>query len=367
MRVALTHAFSWPEVRRGAERLVAELSQALARLGHDVTVFSSAYAPGTTRHDGLVEVRLRRRQEDVGRAEAAFGRHVLPRLAAGRYDVVHSYGRRDGVASLRAARLHPRRATVHTEIGIPWKSWWDGMGVETAYFERVVRHVGVYTCMSQYSLGVLEEDYGRQGVLLPGGVDLERFRPVVPRSAHPTILFSGALDEWRKGLATLLDAMPAIAVAEPDVRLLLSGPGDAAALLAEAPPEARDRTEVLGTGGLDEQPARYASAWVCALPSKSETFGLVLLEALACGTPVVATDHAALPELVTPGVTGALCRFGDAPSVAAACIEAIALTRRTETADACRDSARPYDWRTAIAPRCVEIYEEALVSRASRS
>jgi phosphatidylinositol alpha-mannosyltransferase len=356
--VALTHAFSWPEVRRGAERLVAELSHALAQLGVEVTVFSSAFEPGTTRRDGVREVRLKRRQEDTGRAEAAFGRHVLPRLLAGRFDVVHSFGRRDGVASLRAARVHPRRVTVHTEIGIPWRSWWETMGEETAYFERVVRDVDVYACMSEYSLGVLESDYGRTGVLLPGGVDVERFRPAAAiRSAQPTILFSGALAEWRKGLAPLLEALPMIAKEEPDVRLLLSGPGDVAALLAAAPEEARARTDVLGTGSLEEQPARYASAWVCALPSSSETFGLVLLEALACGTPVVAADHAALPELVTPGVTGALCEFGDPPSIARACIDAIRLARDASTEQACRASALPYDWKTAIAPRCLALYE----------
>ena len=355
----MTHAFAWPEVRRGAERLVAELSHALAKLGHEVTVLTSAFDAGTADRDGVHEVRLRRTRDDVGRAEASFGRRVLPRLAAGRFDVVHSHGRRDGVASLRAAKLHPRRTTVHTDIGIPMRSWWETLGHEAAYAERVIREVDAYACMSQHSLDALQADYGRTGVLLPGGVDLERFQPAPRRSEHPTILFSGAVDEPRKGVASLLAALPAIAEAEPDVRLLLSGPGDVRALLDAAPTAARQRTDVLGTGTLDEQPSRYASAWVCALPSESETFGLVLLEALACGTPVMAADHAALPELVDPGVTGALCRFGDAPTIAAACIDAIALARRPATVDACRESARPYDWLTGVAPRCVAIYEAA--------
>jgi phosphatidylinositol alpha-mannosyltransferase len=355
----MIHAFAWPEVRRGAERLVAEVSRSLSRLGHDVTVFASAFEPGTSQRDGVREVRVRRTDEDIAEAEAAFGRRVLPHLIAGRFDIVHSHGRRDGVASLRAARLHPRRRTVHTEIGIPSRAWWDTVGGEAAYVERVVRDVDVYGCMSQYSLGMLEADYGRKGVLLPGGVDLEQFQPAERRSEHPTILYSGAIDEPRKGVATLLEALPLIATEEPHVRLLLSGPGDAAALLAAAPPGARERTDVLGTGSLDEQPGRYGTAWVCALPSENETFGLVLLEALACGTPVVGTDHAALPELVVPGVTGALCRFGDAASLARACIEAVGLARQRGTVDACRESARPHDWFTGVAPRYVKAYEEA--------
>jgi phosphatidylinositol alpha-mannosyltransferase len=355
----MTHAFGWPEVRRGAERLVAELARALARLGHDVTVLSSAYEPGRSRHDGIREIRVARTDDDVALAEAAFARRAFPHLLARRFDVVHSYGRRDGVASLKAARFHPRRGTVHTEIGIPGRGWWAAMGDEASYVERVVREVDVYACMSTYSLGRLRDEYGREGVLLPGGVDLERFQPAGERTEHPTILYSGALNEVRKGVATLLDALPLIAEEEPDVRLQLSGPGDAAPLLAAAPPAARERTDVLGTGQLDEQPHRYGTAWACALPSENETFGLVLVEALACGTPIVAADHAALPELVDVGTTGALCTFGDAASVARACLESIALARQAGTAEACREAARPFDWLTGVAPRCVAAYEEA--------
>ncbi len=363
VRVAMTHAFCWPEVRRGAERLVAELSRALARLGHDVTVLTSAFEPGTSSTSGVREVRLRRRHADVIRAEGAFGRRILPALLGGHFDVVHSYGRHDGVASLRAARVRRGRATVHTDIGIPLRSQWETLGAEARYAERVIREVDAYACMSQYSLGILQRDYGRSGVLLPGGVDLERFCPAERRSEHPTILYSGAIDEPRKGVATLLEALPLIAAKEPDVRLVLSGPGDAAPLLAAAPAAARGRTDVLSTGTLEDQPARYGRAWTCALPSENDTFGLVLVEALACGTPVVAANNAALPELVSPGVTGSLCEYRDVQSVATACLDAIALARREETAEACRESAKPYDWLTGVAPRCIAIYEDALSGR----
>ena len=96
------------------------------------------------------------------------------------------------------------------------------------------------------------------------------------------------------------------------------------------------------------------------MPSTDDTFGLALVEALACGTPVVAGDHAALPELVKNDVTGTLCQPGDAPSVARACLRALELARAPGTADACRESVRPYDWMTGVAPLCLAAYEEAL-------
>jgi phosphatidylinositol alpha-mannosyltransferase len=363
VRIALTHAFCWPEVRRGGERLVAELARALTQLGHDVTMLSSAFAPGRSTVDSVREVRYRRWRKEVFAAEADFGVRVLPELAAGRFDVVHSHGRRDGVASIRAASLHRRRATVHTDIGIPSREWWSTLGREFEYAARVIRDIGTYACLSEHALGVLAADWGRMGVVIPGGVDLAQFQPASERTPTPTILFSGAIDEPRKGVATLLAALPIIAREEPEVRLLLSGPGDASALLAAAPKGARERTDLLGTGALEDQPGRYGRAWVCALPSLNDTFGLALVEALACGTPIVAADSAALPELVTEGETGALCRVGDPDSAARACLQAIALSRRAETADACRESARRFDWLTAVAPRSVEVYEQTLARR----
>jgi phosphatidylinositol alpha-mannosyltransferase len=234
------------------------------------------------------------------------------------------------------------------------------MGKEAAYAERVIREVDVYGCMSQYSLSVLAHDYHREGVLIPGGVNLQTFRPAPQRSKTPTILYSGTLTEPRKGVATLLAALPLVAKAVPEVRLILSGPGDPAPLLAAAPPGAAERTDCVGVGELADQPGRYGEAWACALPSLNDTFGLVLVEALACGTPIVAADNAALPELVSPGVTGALCHYDDVESLAAACIHAIDIAGRPGTAEACRESARPFDWASGVAPRAVAAYELAL-------
>ena len=92
------------------------------------------------------------------------------------------------------------------------------------------------------------------------------------------------------------------------------------------------------------------------LPSKNEAFGLVLVESLACGTPLVVSDGWALPELVTPGVTGALCDRDDPASVAEALLAALDLSRKPGTADACRATAEPYDWETGIAPVMEAIY-----------
>ena len=99
----------------------------------------------------------------------------------------------------------------------------------------------------------------------------------------------------------------------------------------------------------------YGRAWATVLPATHETFGIVLVESLASGTPVVGTDHAALPELVSPE-TGALAAPGDPSSLADACAAALRLAREPGVAGRCRAAAEPYDWQTRLAPRLESLY-----------
>ena len=358
MRIALTHAYSWPEVRRGAERFLPGLAAALARRGHHVVHYSSAWDPFDEERDGVRTRRLRRRFEEPNRHELDFGVRLLPRLAAATFDVVHSLGRHDAVASIRASRLHPRRRTVITDLGLPNPGWWAEQGRrEARAAAKVVRDVDVYSCMSRCAADYLARNYGRHdGVVVPGGVDLEAFHPAEARAPNPTILFSGAIGEARKGVPVLLEALPTIAEAEPEVELWLSGPGDPEPMLAAAPPGARERTRALGLGEAEGQSDRYGRAWITCLPSTHDSFGMALVESLACGTPVVATTHSAPKEVIEPGVTGELCEPHDPVGLAAACVRAFALARRAGIADACRSSAEAFDWDRGLAPLVEGLY-----------
>ena len=298
LRIALTHPYAWPEVRRGAERITVETARALAARGHLVTLLTAGERAGRTTEDGFVTVRFRRRHADAARHERWFGRRLLPVLATGRFDVVHSLMPRDAVSAIRTRRLRGHR-TVYEDMGVPDEAWWRGDAAEGAR-RRVVRDVDVYACMSRYALQKLTQGFGRTGALIPGGVRLAEFRPAPAREERPTLLFSGVVDEPRKGVALLLEAAGRLAADVPDLRLWLSGPGDAGPLLAAAPPAARERTEVLPLGTPGDQAARDARAWATVLPSTDESFGMVLAESLAAGTPIVVADHAAPPEPSLP-------------------------------------------------------------------
>jgi phosphatidyl-myo-inositol alpha-mannosyltransferase len=303
-------------------------------------------------------VKLRRRFRGPVHHEADFGRRLLPRLVAERFDAVHSLGRHDALASIRAARLHRVRRTVITDLGLPNPRSWSYVGRrEVRVVAKVVRTIDVYSAMSVCAVDYLARHYGREdGVVVPGGVDLEAFKPAPDRAPQPVILFSGDIAERRKGVPILLAALPRIAQREPDVELWLSGPGDAEPFLVEAPPGARERTRLLGLGDERRQHERYGRAWLTCLPSVKDSFGMALVESLACGTPIVATTDSAPKELVIEGLTGEQCEPDSPESLAAACLRAFALTRDPRTPAACRDSVRPYGWDEGLAPLCEALY-----------
>lgn len=360
MRIALTHAFCWPEVRRGAERFVPGLGAALARRGHEVVHFSAAWHDGHAVENGVETVRLRRRLQTDHRHEADFGVRLLPRLIREHFDAVHSLGRWDALASIQARRLRrDGRRTVVTDLGLPDPVWWRQQGrLQALAAAKVVDRIDVYSAMSRIAVEHLALNYGRSDcIVVPGGVDLDQFYPAPVREPHPAILFSGAIDERRKGVPVLLAALPLIATAEPEVELWLSGPGDPAAFLAPVASAVRERVRLLGLGEPDRQHERYGRAWITCLPSTHDSFGMALLESLACGTPLVTTTHGAPKELVREGVTGELCDPGDPQSLAEACLRAFQLAQRPQTVSACRGSAEPYDWDRGLAPLCERLYE----------
>jgi glycosyltransferase involved in cell wall biosynthesis len=201
---------------------------------------------------------------------------------------------------------------------------------------RVFDHAGWITACSvdladrAVAIGA---DRGRTEVV-PYGVDTARFAPRPEgRSATretyglgrgPLVFAAGRLVS-KKGFEYLIDAMVPLAARVPDVRLVIAGDGDLAAdLAARAARAGAGRVHLLGNQPQDAIARLSAAADAIAVPSIVDTAGNVdglpnfALEALASGTPVVATDVGGLPQVVTDGVTGRLVRSRDAPALATA-------------------------------------------------
>lgn len=167
---------------------------------------------------------------------------------------------------------------------------------------------------------------------LPWGLDPEfearvaAAAPVEPPAGFPTtgrnILTVGRLvrAEQYKGADTLIAALPRILKTAPDVSFVLVGDGDDRARLEQL---ARDlgvseRAHFLFGLSPEQLFACFTSCDVFALPSRGEGFGMVFLEAMACGKPVIGGAHGGIPDIVEDGVTGSLVPYGDAERLAQA-------------------------------------------------
>src|SRR5205823_3281702 len=243
-----------------------------------------------------------------GGGAATFGVVAAAVLARRRYDVVQALTPPTAIAS----RLSGHR-TVFSTLGHPG----DVFGVrQHAQFAGAVRAAHVTTTPSASSAMRVLWFAGRPATVLPPGVRLDRFTPrLEPRSGRPTILFPSDASEERKGLAHAVAALAQVLEGRPDARLLIAGPGAgdwARAHLDTYGSKVADAVDVVGEIDPDDMPGRYQSSTVTVLPSWSVAFGLVLVEALACGTPVVCTDEVGMPEIVTDDSVGLVSgRAGD--------------------------------------------------------
>ncbi|HVX71010.1 MAG TPA: glycosyltransferase family 4 protein [Mycobacteriales bacterium] len=360
MRIVITTPYCWPEVRRGGERLAHQQAAALAAAGHDVTIWSTS--PGAPDRDSVlgVETHRMRRHGRGGRwfgqqaVEVNFGVQSLARLALRRMDVWHAIGVPDAAAAAALSRVRRGVRSVYTDLGYPAKASRDRRR-DRRFQDFVVRNIDVYVCLSNSTADYLRRDYGRDGVVVNPGVDLEAYRPG-SRDPRPTIVFSSQVDEPRKNLELLLEALDLILTDVPDVQLWLLGQGDASRALATATAAARGAVTVCEAVDETELRARYAAAWVLCLPSVAEAFGLVVVEALASGTPaVVRADSGGPADIVSSPRVGAVVG-PTAADLADGLRTGLRLAREASTTTACRAVAASYDWRDAVVPRLEEVY-----------
>jgi phosphatidylinositol alpha-mannosyltransferase len=166
------------------------------------------------------------------------------------------------------------------------------------------------------------------------------------------------MDEPRKGLDVLLRAFALLAEQRPDLRLLVAGPGDLDDVRSRVPEAYRDRLILLGQVSQADKARFYHSVDVfCAPNTGGESFGVVLIEAMAAGAPIVASDLDAFQLVLRGGRAGELFPVGDPAALAAAASRLLddpALRGRLSAA--ARDAVRGYDW-PRVARDVVKVYE----------
>jgi phosphatidylinositol alpha-mannosyltransferase len=363
MKVGIACPYSW-DVPGGVQVHVRDLAEHLIALGHEVSVLTPV--------DDADEADLPPYVVPAGRAvpvpyngsvaRLVFGPLSLARarrwVREGQFDVLHVHEPTVPSVSMLAcfAASGPMVATFHTATARSRALQVFGTALQPV-LEKVTGRIAV----SPAARRVVVEHLGGDAVLVPNGVDVARFdgaSPLPGRPACPTVVFLGRLDEGRKGLAVLLEALPELVRLVPDVRLLVAGPGDADDVRAAVPRSLRDRVELLGLVSDEDKPRVFASGHVyCAPNTHGESFGIVLVEAMAAGTPVVASDLEAFRRVLQDGRAGVLVPVRDPGALARALGDLLQdEPRRTALAAAARLAVDAYDWRTVTA-QVVAVYE----------
>jgi glycosyltransferase involved in cell wall biosynthesis len=311
----------------------------------------------------------------AARGNAACLPQVLWRV--GGADVVHLHYPFFGTAELLAARRWcggPRLVLQYQMdvVGVYWKArvfhWHRRLllptVLRTADAIVVTSHDYAASSFLAPDLPALE----RKLVAIPGGVDLDAFSPGEDRAAlrgrlgladRPTVFFLARLDRahYFKGLHVLIEAMAYI----PEAALVVGGDGEwRSDYEAQARARLGDRAHFVGDVADADLPDYYRAADALALPSidRTEAFGLVLLEALACGTPVVASRLPGVRTLVDDGRTGFLVDPGDPVALATRLAQCLR-EREALSPNAVAFVRARYGW-DAIASQLLALYQRLL-------
>ena len=360
MRIAITNPTNWPYLRRGLERFINELAEYLSRRGHEVDIVCGA--PGKTevvKQRGYTTWYYRRlwhpALQKAGFLEFhAFFFPALFHLLRHRYDVVFTGTFMDAYAAKLARRV-TGTPYVLTGFAIPPRvRYFRSLTLKGAIYKRAVLGADAFLTISNYVRDYFIARWDKESPVLRIPVDTRLFRPVRrDLDAPPTILCAAALDDPRKGGRVLMRAFDRLKNKRPDLRLQLawSLPPRLEAEFADlVSPCWHKDVHFLGTGV--DLPEAFARASITVLPSLWEAQGMVLIESLAAGTPVVCTRDGALPEIVTDPRVGCLFDPGDGdvcePTNVDGLVHAIEqcleLSRRPETSDNCRTFAQRFSW-----------------------
>jgi glycosyltransferase involved in cell wall biosynthesis len=216
------------------------------------------------------------------------------------------------------------------------------------------RHAEAVLTTSDYCRAAIERHYrvpAERVRLVPEGIDLARWRRMLaaqPRSSDGATILCVARHYPRKHIADLLRALPAVRQVVPRARAVIVGDGPEHTNLRALAAELRldDAVQFLGSLPDDAQVARcYRQADVFCLPSVQEGFGIVFLEAMAAGLPIVAARSAAIPEVVPDAQTGLLVAPGDVAALAEALSALLQNSERRTTYETFgQHYVEQYDW-----------------------
>ena len=361
MRIGIVCPYSL-DIPGGVQNHVKDLAEALIALGHHVSVLAPsesddlpAYVVPAGRavavpYNGAV-------------ARMSFGPVAAARvrrwLHEGRFDVLHLHEPATPSLSLLAlwAADCPVVATYHSSNDRS-----RALSASAAILRPSLEKISARIAVSEYSRGFQVTHIGGEPLVIPNGLYVDRFAAARPRpewcGEQGTVAYVGRLGEPRKGFPLMAAAFAEVAATRPGLRLLVVGGGDIEEARGVLPAAVRDQVTFLGRASDEEKAAALRTADVYVAPNTGkESFGIVLVEGMAAGATVLASDIPAFRRVLDGGAYGVLFRNGDVEDLA---VQLAGLlddpARRAALDEAAGVAVRRYDWST-VAAQIVRVYE----------
>ncbi|AWV47357.1 glycosyltransferase [Mycobacterium leprae Kyoto-2] len=366
MRIGMICPYSF-DVPGGVQSHVLQLAEVMRARGQQVRVLAPA-SPDVSLPEYVVSAGRAipiPYNGSVARLQFSPAVHSRVRrwLVDGDFDVLHLHEPNAPSLSMWALRVAegPIVATFHTSTT---KSLTLSVfqGVLRPWHEKIIGRIAVSDLARRWQMEAL----GSDAVEIPNGVNVDSLSSAPQLAGYPrlgkTVLFLGRYDEPRKGMSVLLDALPGVMECFDDVQLLIVGRGDEEQLRSQAGGLV-EHIRFLGQVDDAGKAAAMRSADVyCAPNIGGESFGIVLVEAMAAGTPVVASDLDAFRRVLRDGEVGHLVPAGDSAALADALVALLrndVLRERYVAAGA--EAVRRYDW-SVVASQIMRVYETVATS-----
>jgi L-malate glycosyltransferase len=358
MKIAFVYDVIYPYVKGGVEKRVWELALRLSCSGHEVHLFGMKFWDG---EDILVRegvflhgVCPARKLYSGGRRTTwqalYFSIYLISPLIREKFDIIDCqqfpYFSCFSVKIVSMVKQTPFVITWHEIWGNYWYEYigWKGFAGKT--IERLAARLSSDNIAVSKTTANNLIRLGISGTvkIIPNGVDLKNIKSISPANVTSDVIFAGRLIR-EKHVDLLIQAFNIFLVEHPDHCLMIIGEGpeqsSVATLITGLP--VNDHVHFLGFQECHDDILAYMkSSKICVLPSTREGFGITALEALACGLPVVTTDHPAnaIRDLITER-NGFLCFLSPEDLAEKICL---GLRHHTGMRKACVETADPYDW-----------------------
>ena len=365
IRIGMVCPYGW-DTPGGVQSHIRDLAEHLIEEGHYVSVLTPISDDSVKHEDYVVNAGKPISIPVNGSvARVLFGPIASSRakqwIASGDFDLLHLHEPAIPSLSLLAcsAAEGPLVGTFH--VSTPKKKAIYAIG---PILEPIVEKLNARIAVSELARSTLKDHFDTDAVVIPNGIDGQKYANAKINSEYSnghTVGFIGRIEEPRKGLKVLIDSLSIVARFIPDVQFLVAGPGDSNEFTKKLNPQLKSRIKFLGLLSNEEKERFLKSIQIYVAPNTgSESFGIILTEALSAGTAVVASNIPAFKAVLENGEAGELFKNEDSADLAKVLV---ALLRdddkRKRLGENGRLSAQKYDWQV-VAEQIENVYEMAI-------